>query len=113
MTRMSLAATTHNFAVRADVASETIIALSGELDLATLKTFEIVLDEIEFTPIRHLTLDLRNLTFIDASGLRGILRLYAICLDGSVRLTIRRGPRGVQRLFELTQTDWLLPFTAG
>jgi anti-anti-sigma factor len=55
--------------------------------------------------------DLRELAFIDGIGLRGVLRLYELCLAHSVALTIRPGPRAVHRVFELTGTDCLLPFT--
>ncbi len=99
-----------NFAVRTRIGSETVIALSGELDLATLRIFEGVLDEIEFSSLRRVVLDLEQLSFIDASGLRGILKLHATCLEQSVALTIKRGPTNVQRVFLLTRTDRMLPF---
>jgi anti-anti-sigma factor len=72
--------------------------------------FDEMLDAVEFSSLRRLVLDLERLSFIDARGLRGVLRLHATCLTQSVELTIKRGPKGVQRLFELTHTDRLLPF---
>jgi anti-anti-sigma factor len=56
-------------------------------------------------------LDLRQLEFIDAAGLDSVLALYAECLDVSTALTIMPGPRNVQRVFELTRVDRLLPFS--
>jgi anti-anti-sigma factor len=107
-----LVANTPNFAIRASVGSETMITLSGELDIAAAKPFAAVIAQIDLAPVRHVVLDLAALTFIDAAGLRAILRLDVSCREHFVTLTIKRGPRAVQRFFELTQTEWLLPFEA-
>jgi anti-sigma B factor antagonist len=91
--------------------SPTVIALSGDLDLASAPQFQSEVDRIDFSSVTRLILDLRELTFIDAAGLHSVLRLQERCLARSVALAIRPGRRAVQRVFELTRTDRLLPFT--
>jgi anti-sigma B factor antagonist len=100
----------HNFAVHVHVDTETVVALSGELDLATAPMLKAALDRIPYPSVSRLLLDLEALSFLDACGLRTVLSLEATCWRHSVELTIRRGPRGVQRVFELTHTDLVLPF---
>ena len=80
------------------------------MDLASAPLFQMALDEIDFSSLTRVILDLGELTFIDGVGLRGVLRLRELCLARSVALTIRPGPRAVQRVFELTHAYCLLPF---
>lgn len=89
---------------------ETIITLRGELDLATVGNFEAACEAIDFASVRRAVLDLQGLVFIDARGLRSVLRLHESCLSHSVSLLIRPGPRAVQRVFELTNADRRLSF---
>lgn len=88
-----------------------VIALHGELDLAGVPALEAAVRDLGLPTVRDAVLDLRRLTFIDAAGLNGVVDLYAACLSAAVTLTIIPGPRNVQRLFELTRLDRLLPFS--
>jgi anti-anti-sigma factor len=99
------------FTVRTHAGSQTVIALSGDFDLVSAPIFQMALDEIDFSSVTRVILDLRELAFMDGIGLRGVLRLHELCHAQSVALTIRPGPRAVQRVFELTHTHSLLPFT--
>jgi anti-sigma B factor antagonist len=87
-----------------------LIAVNGELDIASVPAFESALADIDFEAVRHVVLDLDQLDFIDAVGLQAILALHAACIRASATLTIMPGPRHVQRVFELTGTDRQLPF---
>jgi len=69
------------------------------IDLALLRGAETVLD-------------LARLRFMDLTGLRSVLRLHVHCLTADTALTIKPGPRAVQRIFELTRSDHLLTFVA-
>lgn len=100
----------HGFAVDVRTGRDTTIALRGELDLATVKRFAAVCDSIDYASVTRVVLDLRELVFIDATGLRAVLRLHALCLEQSRELLVRPGSRGVQRVFELTNTHRLLSF---
>ena len=69
-------------------------AISGELDVGTAPTVGIVLSDPDITD-----LDLGEITFIDAAGLRVLLTANR---QRSARLGLLSVSRPVQRLFELT-----------
>src|SRR3712207_4935673 len=79
------------------------VAVSGELDLSSALTFEEELRRIEGDRDRAtLVLDLRELKFLDSTGLRLILSAHArACRDGR-RLRIIPGSQAVRRIFQLT-----------
>lgn len=89
---------------------ETVIILRGELDLATVGDFEAAYGSIDLSSVGRVVLDLRELDFIDARGLRSVLDLHERCLRHSAGLRVKPGPRRVHRVFELTGTDCVLQF---
>ena len=82
------------------------IAIQGELDLATAPQldaeFERVgaLDGIEFVVV-----DLRELAFLDSTGLEAIVKFDARSRAAGVEVAVVRGPRAVERLFAVMQLD--------
>ncbi len=107
---MDVTQRTNDFAVRVHMDAEMTVELSGELDLASAPVLQATLDQIPYESVRHIRLDLENLSFIDARGLRAVLAFHETCRAHAVQLSIRRGPRNVQRLFDLTHTELILPF---
>jgi anti-sigma B factor antagonist len=99
------------FDVRVACGTCGVIEVSGELDLAGAPVLEAAVRDLNLLTARAAVLDLRQLTFIDAAGLNAVVDLYAECQNRAVTLTIIPGPRSVQRLFELTRLDRLLPFS--
>lgn len=99
------------FAARIVRGACSVIQVSGELDLAGVPVLEAAVRDLELASARDAVLDLRRLVFIDAAGLNAVLKLYADCLNVATTLTIIPGPPSVQRLFELTRLDRLLPFS--
>ena len=84
----------------------TRLALEGELDLATTPILEESMAAVERDEGPIVALDLTELSFLDASGLKAILNAH--------RRAIRRGGRGIlllnpssdiRRLLELTAID--------
>jgi anti-anti-sigma factor len=102
---------TRFFAARTSVRSETRIEVCGELDLASVPTFQAAVRKLDLPSCGRLVLDLRRLCFIDAAGLHAVLDLHEECQRLSTVLAILPGPRSVQRVFELTGADRLLPLT--
>jgi anti-sigma B factor antagonist len=98
-------------AVRVSPGPYAVIELSGELDLAGAPALESAVRDLELSTVKDAVLDLRRLAFIDAAGLDAVLELYAECLNCATALTIIPGPGSVQRVFELTRLDRLLPFS--
>lgn len=99
------------FAVRTSGGADALIEVTGELDLASVPAFEAAVRQLDLSCRRRAVLDLGRLVFVDAAGLHSLLDLHAECLGASTTLTIMPGPRSVQRVFELTGVDRLLPFT--
>ena len=81
-------------------------ALSGDLDLSTLEQLQTALDgSIDGKPEELVVLDLRELTFLDSSGLRAMLALHASQREQGGRLVLVQGPRRVHRVLELTRAN--------
>ena len=80
-------------------------ALSGDLDLSTLEQFESALEASLDGKSELVVLDLRELTFLDSSGLRAMLALHSTQREHGGRLVLIRGPRRVHRVLELTRAD--------
>jgi anti-sigma B factor antagonist len=79
-----------------------VIALRGELDLGSAPHFEQALREIQEERPGRILIDLRGLDFMDCTGIPLMIRArQSAHADGRV-LALRRGPRQVQRLFQLT-----------
>jgi anti-anti-sigma factor len=87
-----------------------VIALSGELDLAGAGLLEDELLRVEATDAAQIVMDLRELEFIDSTGVRLVYMADARARSSDGRLTIRRGPSRVHRIFELTDLADRLPF---
>lgn len=81
----------------------TTIALSGAWDLAERDT---VRDAFQSALARHpirVVLDLSRLTFMDSTGVHGVLGLAHRAARLQIDLVLVPGPPAVQRLFDLCQ----------
>ena len=87
-----------------------VVALAGELDYAATDSLEAELEKVEQAAPERLVLDLREVTFIDSSGLRLLLAADARAQDRGRRLELVRGPDVVQRVFEISLLDRRLTF---
>jgi anti-sigma B factor antagonist len=87
------------------------IVLTGEADLLGAPKIEAALKDASAGEPGLIVIDLRNLTFIDSSGLQALLTGHAHCRARGHELRIVPGPENVQRLFELTGMNEALPFT--
>jgi anti-sigma B factor antagonist len=88
-----------------------VVAISGELDLDTMGELNAALavDEGLATTV----IDLRGLTFIDSSGVSGVLAAARRARDAGARLVCVPGPAPIQRVFELTGVDTVLEWVSG
>lgn len=87
------------------------VRFEGELDLTTVPNAEEFVSNIEreHTP-DMLVLDLRELRFLDSSGLRFILATDARARKEGRRLQIVPGPEAVHRVFRIALLDKRLEF---
>jgi anti-sigma B factor antagonist len=81
-----------------------VLVLQGELDLTSAPTFERELRAAESLAPTRLVIDLSGLEFMDSTGLRALLVARERAGAESHQLMLRRGPRQVQRVLELTKT---------
>lgn len=79
----------------------TVLAVSGELDLATSPELEAELQRANSGP-ELLVLDLRGVTFMDSTGLSLLVKAHRRAQDAHRRLAVVRGSAQVQRLLMLT-----------
>lgn len=88
--------------------SVALVALSGDLDLATAPLLEGCLGPVEADGPASIMVDLRDLMFIDSTGLGVLLRARARAeMNGHQLLVVGASP-AARRLFELTGTQFLV-----
>jgi len=88
-----------------------VLVLRGELDLSGTAAIEPELERLASEPgVEAVALDLRELQFMDSSGLRLVVLADQRLRDAGRRLLLVRGPQPVQRVFEITRTAERLEF---
>ena len=96
--------------IRSEPQDAHLVSLHGELDGATAKELEAEFIRIEATSVSHIVLDLRELDFIDSTGLAVILRADTRAKNDGHVLRVLQPQGQVARIFELTQLDEVLAF---
>ena len=88
-----------------------VVAVSGELDIDTMVEFGAALPTgaLGATTV----VDLRGLTFIDSSGVSGLLAAARRARDAGPRLVCVPGPPPIQRIFQMTGVDTVLEWVDG
>lgn len=97
MTLLELSTETNGSTVR--------LALAGELDIAGASRVEQELERLERDRPATLVLDLRQLAFLDSTGLRVIVAADERAREQDRRLVIVRGSATVQRIISMTRLD--------
>jgi anti-sigma B factor antagonist len=77
------------------------VHLSGELDIDTTPRLEQTLSDPE-SQARLVVVDMRELAFMDSSGVHAIVNASARARQRGRRLVVLRGPPEVDRVFALT-----------
>jgi anti-sigma B factor antagonist len=86
-----------------------VVVVSGELDLASGPELEAVLERFSTQPTELLIIDLRQVDFMDSTGLSIIVKAHQRFADDGRQLALVRGPSQVQRLLDLTGVADRLP----
>ncbi|MBV9465043.1 MAG: STAS domain-containing protein [Solirubrobacterales bacterium] len=82
----------------------------GELDLAVADRLQRQLEQLHESGFRRFVLDLRQLSFIDSSGLSVIVRWSSYAAGNGISFQLIHGPHAVQRLFDLVGVTDRLSF---
>ena len=85
-----------------------LIAVQGELDIATLPELEEAVARMRSEGLERLVIDLRELAFLDSMSIELLLRLHGELTAAGAQLVIVRGPRAVNRVFDLMELDRVL-----
>jgi anti-sigma B factor antagonist len=86
------------------------LRLLGEFDIGGIDAAQAALAAALASGSPRLVVDLSGLSFIDSSGLRLVIGARTRCEERGIELSIRRGGPAVQRIFEVTRLERLLPF---
>ncbi|HEX4467470.1 MAG TPA: STAS domain-containing protein [Solirubrobacteraceae bacterium] len=86
------------------------LILSGELDIASTPELEAAVSGLCAGDVEAITLDLSNVSFMDASGLQAILATRWLCETNACDFALIQGPRQVQELFDFCGLLDVLPF---
>ena len=87
-----------------------LLKMTGELDIATVPQAERAIEDAFAAGGGQLIVDLRELAFIDSSGLRLFILVAERARAQDWQLTIVRPPEPVRTVFRLTGADGNLPF---
>jgi anti-sigma B factor antagonist len=85
-----------------------VVAVEGELDIATLPELERALTRVRSQDLERLVLDLRKLSFMDSMSIELLLRLHGELAAAGADLVVVRGPRAVNRVFDLMELQRVL-----
>jgi anti-sigma B factor antagonist len=80
----------------------TVITVSGELDLASSPALEEELERVAQSDAEVVVVDLRELEFMDSTGLSVLVRAHQRAAEQGRRLGLVNGSQQVQRLLRLT-----------
>jgi anti-sigma B factor antagonist len=89
-----------------------VILPRGEIDLATVGELEARLRELSASGSGNLVLDLRDVTFMDSSGLRLVMAWADESKRDGMSFRLAPGPPHVQRLFQVTGMVDRLPWVS-
>ena len=84
------------------------VVAAGEVDLFTVDLLRAQFEELFAVGWRDVTADLREVRFMDTSGVHALLSADQQARERGARLTLIVGPGPVSRLLELTGTDRVL-----
>jgi anti-anti-sigma factor len=87
------------------------LVLTGSLDRGSVRQLETEIERLCEDGVAGITLDLRELTYIEAIGVAVVAFRCGLCLRRGYDFVLIRGPRIVQRAFEQAGLSELLPFT--
>jgi anti-sigma B factor antagonist len=85
----------------------------GELDLATAPDVELRLRELRESGFDRIVFDLRELAFMDSTGLRLVMREHMASQADGREFALIRGAPAVQRIFEVACVTDQLAFVDG
>ena len=98
-----------HFHVNAErIGASALIEVEGELDIATLPELERAVTRMRSQALERLVIDLRKLDFLDSMSIELLLRVHGELTATGAELVVVRGPRAVNRVFDLMELQRVL-----
>ena len=86
------------------------VALAGEMDIANAHRLLETVETLCAGGAEEVLLDLRELTFVDSTGLRTLAECQRRCAEHGCAFALTPGPPPVQRVFEVAGLLDVFPF---
>jgi anti-sigma B factor antagonist len=86
------------------------VVLHGEIDLLAAPDLKESVRRLCGEGAARIVLDLREVTFMDSTGLRAVLSSQRLCAEHGSEFSLIPGPPNIHSLFELTGLAEHLPF---
>ena len=81
------------------------VTLEGELDTSNVAQLYEELAELTRQGVRHITIDLAGLEFVDSTGLSALIAAHKRAASQGGELILHSPGRDIQRQFEMTGVD--------
>ncbi|MDZ7578574.1 MAG: STAS domain-containing protein [Candidatus Nanopelagicales bacterium] len=91
-----------------DVGDQTIVAVTGELDVYTAPDFEACLEELVKAGKTKLVIDLTGVSFLDSTGLGVMVKALKWVREAGGRLRVVADEDRIARVFRITGLDDVL-----
>ena len=88
--------------------TEYLFIISGELDLSVATQLRAALEPVVNEPEKTLILDLKNLKYIDSTGIGIIISVLKIRDELNAKFFVREIPASIKRLLDLTGVSGFL-----
>ncbi|GMA18091.1 STAS domain-containing protein [Arsenicicoccus piscis] len=86
-----------------------VLAVTGEIDIATSTQLRQAIDEVVRAGAIDVVLDLRQVTFMDSSGLSVVVGRLKMLRRVDGRLSVVGADAKIRRIFEVTGLDQVVP----
>ena len=86
------------------------LRVRGDIDIAAIAQLKEAREQVQAENPRAIVIDLREVQFVDSSGLKFLLQTYALSLRAGWRLRLLRAPERVMQTFVVTGAHEQLPF---
>jgi anti-sigma B factor antagonist len=87
---------------------DALVTVQGELDIATLPELERAVTRMRSQALERLVIDLRGVEFLDSMSIELLLRVHGELTGTDTDLVVVRGPRAVNRVFDLMELERVL-----
>jgi anti-sigma B factor antagonist len=90
------------------IGATVMVRLAGELDLSTAPALRAALEAAATLDVERVVVILRDVSFMDSTGLSALVHGWRVASDNGVAFTLREPTAPVRRVLAITDLDRLL-----